>query len=89
MTEPGVRPPYRIETERTLLRCWSPSDAALLRASLDRSDTHLRPWIPFMKDEPRALEETADWLRARLESLYEEFQPGDLVLHKQYQRRTS
>ena len=68
MTEPGVRPPYRIETERTLLRCWSPSDAALLRASLDRSDAHLRPWIPFMKDEPRALEETADWLRARRES---------------------
>ena len=54
---------YRVETDRLLLRCWSPEDAPALRAVLDESDQHLRPWIPFMKDEPRSLEQTADWLR--------------------------
>jgi RimJ/RimL family protein N-acetyltransferase len=55
---------YRVETPRLLLRCWEPADAPALRAVLDDSGTHLRPWIPFMKDEPRSLDETAEWLRA-------------------------
>ena len=54
---------YRVETERLVLRCWSPEDAACLRASLDANDQHLRPMIPFMKDEPRTLQQTALWLR--------------------------
>lgn len=54
---------YRVETERLLLRCWQPEDAPLVRAALDASDAHLRPWIPFMKDEPRNLADTAEWLR--------------------------
>ena len=54
---------YRIETERLLMRCWSPADAVELRTALDESDRHLRPWIPFMKDEPRSLRETVHWLR--------------------------
>lgn len=58
-----LKPAYRIETGRLLLRCWEPADAAALRAALDKSDQHLRPWIPFMKDEPRTLEQTAEWLR--------------------------
>ena len=56
-------PAYRVETERLLLRCWSPADAPNLRIALDKSAQHLRPWIPFMKDEPRSLIETANWLR--------------------------
>lgn len=54
---------YRIETDRLVLRCWSPLDAVLLRATLDANNQHLRPMIPFMKDEPRSLEQTAQWLR--------------------------
>ncbi len=54
---------YLVETDRLLLRCWSPEDAPALRAALDESDQHLRPWIPFMKDEPRTLRQTVDWLR--------------------------
>lgn len=54
---------YRVETERLVMRCWSPADAADLRAALDESDQHLRPWIPFMKDEPRTLQQTVHWLR--------------------------
>ena len=54
---------YRVETGRLVMRCWSPEDAADLRTALDESDGHLRPWIPFMKDEPRTLQQTAHWLR--------------------------
>ena len=61
--EPKTRTAYRIETERLVLRCWSPADAPVLRAALDACATHLRPWIPFMKDEPRSLQQTALWLR--------------------------
>jgi len=57
------RPAYRVETERLVLRCWSPADAPCLRAALDANDKHLRPMIPFMKDEPRTLQQTAQWLR--------------------------
>jgi RimJ/RimL family protein N-acetyltransferase len=57
------RPAYRIETERLVIRCWSPEDAPRLRKALDECDSHLRPYIPFMKDEPRTLEQTAHWLR--------------------------
>lgn len=54
---------YRVETDRLVLRCWSPVDAPVLRAALDACDAHLRPMIPFMKDEPRSLQQTALWLR--------------------------
>ncbi len=54
---------YRVETDRLVLRCWSPLDARALRATLDANDLHLRPMIPFMKDEPRSLDQTAQWLR--------------------------
>lgn len=54
---------YRVETPRLTLRCWSPEDAPALREALDKSDKYLRPWIPFMKDEPRSLADTVDWLR--------------------------
>ena len=57
------RTAYRVETERLVLRCWSPSDALRLRAAVDANDGHLRPMIPFMKDEPRTLAHTAQWLR--------------------------
>ena len=57
-------PAYRVLTKRLLLRCWSPMDAPLLRASLDRSDAHLRTFIPFMRHEPRTFPETVQRLRS-------------------------
>ncbi|MEE8463171.1 MAG: N-acetyltransferase, partial [Gammaproteobacteria bacterium] len=59
MTESPLNIAYRIETDQLLIRCWSPADAPVLRAALDESDQHLRPWIPWMKDEPKSLDETA------------------------------
>ena len=58
-----ARTAYRIETDRLVLRCWSPEDAPRLRTALDICDAHLRPMIPFMKDEPRTLQQTAEWIR--------------------------
>jgi RimJ/RimL family protein N-acetyltransferase len=56
---------YRIETERLVIRCYAPSDAAAMRATLDRGSEHLHPWIPWMKDEPRTRAQTGEWLRQR------------------------
>lgn len=64
-TTPTVKgPAYLVETDRLIVRCWAPADALRLRAALDAADQHLRPWIPWMRDEPRSLEATAMWLRA-------------------------
>ena len=55
--------PYRIETERLLLRCWEPRDAVLLKEAVDSSIDHLLPWMPWAADEPQTVEEKADLLR--------------------------
>jgi RimJ/RimL family protein N-acetyltransferase len=57
------QPAYRALSQRLLLRCWAPEDAPVVRAAIDRSAERLRPWIPFMAQEPRDLDQTADWLR--------------------------
>ncbi len=51
-----------LTTPRLLLRFWREEDAPALRQVLDRSDAHLRPFIPFMRHEPRSLEQTQLWL---------------------------
>lgn len=63
MTEPTARPAYRLETERLVIRCWAPDDAPRLRVALDELDAHLRPWIPWMRGEPRTLAQTTARLR--------------------------
>lgn len=60
---------YRIETERLVMRCWELEDAAAWRALLDADDQHLRPWIPFMRDEPRSAEDTEAWISSHREDL--------------------
>ena len=64
--------PATLTTGRLRLRAWSRSDAEARRAALDASDAHLRPWIPFMKHEPRSLEDT----RAILDQYAERFEAG-------------
>ena len=63
MDEP-LAAPRSLRTRRLLLRAWDPADAPLLRAELDASDAHLRPWVPFLKGEPRTVEATRDRLAA-------------------------
>jgi RimJ/RimL family protein N-acetyltransferase len=58
-----IDPPYRIVTERLVLRCWEPSDAPLLKDAVDSSLDHLRPWMPWAHDEPQSLAEKVKLLR--------------------------
>lgn len=56
--------PYRIETERLVLRCWSPTDAPLLSRAIEESMEHLRPWMPWIAGEPKTLEDRAAFIRS-------------------------
>ncbi|MGG6268711.1 GNAT family N-acetyltransferase [Leptolyngbya sp. AN03gr2] len=56
-------PAYRIETQRLVLRCWSPTDAPLLNSAVDESLDHLRPWMPWAHDEPQPLQQKVNLLR--------------------------
>lgn len=56
-------PAYRIQTKRLVLRCWSPSDAPLVKAAIDASLDHLRAWIPWAMNEPTDLQAKVEQLR--------------------------
>jgi RimJ/RimL family protein N-acetyltransferase len=56
-------PPYAIRSERLLLRCWEPTDAAALKEAVDSSLDHLRPWMPWAASEPEPLEAKVALLR--------------------------
>jgi RimJ/RimL family protein N-acetyltransferase len=47
---------YRIETERLVIRCYEPKDAALLAESVTESLDSLKPWLPWVHVEPEPLE---------------------------------
>lgn len=63
MKQAFAGPAYGIQTPRLRLRCFAPEDAREFRALIDRNDAHLRPWIPWMRDEPMSLDETIRRLR--------------------------
>ena len=56
-------PAYRIITERLVIRCWDPGDAASLKLAVDGSLAHLRPWVPWAANEPTPLDQKVAWLR--------------------------
>jgi RimJ/RimL family protein N-acetyltransferase len=56
-------PAYRIVTRRLVIRCWNPADAPLIKAAIDASVDHLRPWMPWVKDEPKPLQDKVELLR--------------------------
>lgn len=49
-------PVYRIETRRLAIRCYNPSDAPMLAESVTESLEHLRPWMPWVHNEPEPIE---------------------------------
>ena len=55
--------PYRIETERLVIRCYDTEDAPLLKECVDSSIEHLLPWMPWAKDEPQTLDEKVELIR--------------------------
>lgn len=54
---------YKIETERTIIRCYNPSDALLSIKAVNSSLEHLRPWMAWARHEPQTLEEKIELLR--------------------------
>ncbi|MFL5953590.1 MAG: GNAT family N-acetyltransferase [Gaiellaceae bacterium] len=56
--------PYRIETERLVIRCYDPRDAAQLKDAVDRSREHLWPWMPWTPAEPEPLDDVVERLRS-------------------------
>jgi RimJ/RimL family protein N-acetyltransferase len=58
-----AEPPYRIETDRLVIRCFDPSDAPKLKEAIDSSLDHLRPWMPWARYEPQPLDEKVQLLR--------------------------
>jgi RimJ/RimL family protein N-acetyltransferase len=59
----GAGPAYRIHTRRLVLRCWHPQDAPLLKAAIDTSLEHLRPWMVWAQYEPTDLHRKIEHLR--------------------------
>jgi RimJ/RimL family protein N-acetyltransferase len=62
-SEPPKGPAYRIETERLVIRCYQPTDAALSKAAIDASLDELRQWMPWAHHEPVPVEQKADLFR--------------------------
>jgi RimJ/RimL family protein N-acetyltransferase len=72
-----ARLPDRIETPRLLLRRWTADDAALLNATIAANLDHLRPWMPWVADEPLSLDSRLQLLEMWRETWEAE---GDVVL---------
>jgi RimJ/RimL family protein N-acetyltransferase len=60
---PAKTPPYRIETERLVIRCYEPEDAPLLKAAVDSSIEHLLPWMPWARFEPQSVADKVELCR--------------------------
>jgi RimJ/RimL family protein N-acetyltransferase len=73
MSWEGPKAPYRIETERLVIRCWRRDDAALLKEAIDSSLEHLREWMPWAYGEPQTLEEKT----ALVEAFRAQFDAGE------------
>jgi RimJ/RimL family protein N-acetyltransferase len=59
----GPAAPYRIETERLVIRCYEPDDAPLMKDMIDSSLDHLREFMPWTDDEPQSVEEKVELCR--------------------------
>ena len=62
----------RIQSERLVIRCWRPEDAALLKDAIDSSLGQLREWVPWAMDEPSSVQTLA----ARLGAMRARFVAG-------------
>ena len=56
--------PYRIETERLVIRPYDPRDAPLLKDAIERSREHLWDWMSWTPEEPEPLEDVVQRLRS-------------------------
>jgi len=54
---------YKIETPRTIIRCYELSDAQKLKDAVDISIEHLKPWTPWAENEPQSIDDKIELLR--------------------------
>jgi ribosomal-protein-serine acetyltransferase len=59
--------PDELRGERVLVRPYRLEDAEALRAAVDESREHIRPWLPFA-DAHRSVEESRDWIARQMAS---------------------
>jgi len=52
--------PYRIETERLVLRPYEPADAEALRDACAGNREHFLPWLAWAEDDPQTVDEKLD-----------------------------
>ncbi len=55
--------PYKIETDRLIIKCWEPKYAQKLKAEIEESADVLLPWMPFAKAPFPTLIEEINTLR--------------------------
>ncbi len=55
--------PYRIETDRLVIRCSELTDANMLLDAITKSLDHLRPWMRWARNEPETLDKKIEFLR--------------------------
>jgi len=64
MNGPAIlTPAYSIETERLVLRCWEPRDAAMMQAAAAESREHLLPFMPWASEEPQTVQQKVALIR--------------------------
>lgn len=59
----SLRIPYRLHSERLVIRCWEPIDAPLMHAAVTESLDHLRPWMPWAKHGAGSLDDRVQRMR--------------------------
>ncbi len=69
--------PYRVVTDRLVLRCWTPRDAPAIKAAIDESLEHLRAWMPWAHDEPTELPDMVE----RLQGFRADFDRGEQFVY--------
>lgn len=67
-----ILPPFSLTTSRLIIRRWGRSDAPALKAAVDSSLDHLRPWLPWAREAPSPLPE----VEQRLEGFARDFEEG-------------
>jgi RimJ/RimL family protein N-acetyltransferase len=73
----GPPAPYRIETERHVIRCYEPADAPLLKDAIDSSLDHMREFSAWIDDEPQPVEQKA----ALIESFRQAFDTAEAFVY--------
>jgi len=76
---------YRIETERLLIRCYEPGDARKMHLAITGSLDHLRPWVPWARQEPKEQE----WMESFIRLFRGQFDLGQDAVYGIFDKKES